>query len=191
MAIFDPKTRLRRMKTLARPILEACTLSGENKERLMALSWHESLCSFALDPPGCPVGWGDNGNAFGPFQIDKRYHAEFIQRELGRYSWAIKQSLPYSPVQQALYACGLLREAREWFKRGPITLVGDLLERAVYASYNAGPASVASTVRHSTPNATAIVEAAIDKSTTGKNYSASIFALASILQKPEYQWIWN
>jgi hypothetical protein len=176
------------MQTMGPLIQEACVLTGENKERVMALAYRESQCSFALTPPGDPVGWGDNNNAFGPFQIDKRYHADFIKRELGRYCWSIKQGIPYRPIEQALYACGLLREARDWFRRSSSAVSGDTLERAVYASYNAGPARVLSALQTSTLPTEAL---RIDSATTGKDYSGYIWALSSVLQGPRFSWVWE
>lgn len=184
----DPGTRLRRMRLMAPVILKASALTGEVKERLMALCYRESLCTFALDPPGSVVGWGDNGNAFGPFQVDKRYHADFIKAELGRYAWAVKEGQRYDAQNQANYACQVLRDARYWIKKNS-GLSSDPLERATYAAYNAGPYSVVSATRTGAQNVP--LETRVDMPTTGKNYSASIFSMASILQRPEYQWIWH
>lgn len=178
------------MKLIAPSILKATVQTGENKERLMALCWRESLCSFALDPKGSVLGWGDHGNAFGPFQVDKRYHADFIKAELGRAAWCEKENLPYTAAGQAFYACDLLRANREWFKRSASSFSGDLLERATYAAYNAGVGAVRKSLLLNS-NSPGGSNLAVDLPTTGKNYSASIWAVASVLQQPVYQWIWN
>lgn len=193
MAFTDPGTKLKRMHLLGPLVQEIATLTGENRERLMALLWRESWCTFAppYAPKGDMVGWGDNNNGFGPFQIDRRYHADFIIKELGRYSWALKFGLPYRADRQGLYACGLLRQAREHIKQSS-ALAGDALERAVYASYNAGPARVLKAVQTmARAPMDQVLGAAIDSVTTGKDYSGYIFALADVLQKPKYQWIWS
>lgn len=171
------------MRTLSPLIQRVATLTGENRERLLALAWRESLCGWALDVPGSPVGWGDSRHGFGPFQIDRRYHSDFVIKELGRHAWSLLFGPEYTVERQALYACNLLRDARSWFKlQAAISLTGDALERAIYASYNAGPASVAKALRNGQDP---------DSVTTGKNYSASIFAMAQRLSDPGYANLWS
>lgn len=169
--IQDPKTRLGRMKLWTPLIKEVAVKTGECRERLIGLMWRESLCSFALNPAGDPCGLGDNGNGYGLFQIDKRYHASFVGSADAK-----------DPEKQAMYACGILNAAREWFKRSASSIKGYDLERAVYAAYNAGEHSVyVALMNRQDP----------DTHTTDHNYSKYIFDLASVLQKPKYQHIWS
>lgn len=179
----DPGTRLRRMQIWSPLIQEVAALTGENRERLMALVWRESWCGFAppYSPKGSPIGWGDRNYGFGLCQIDRRYHSDFIKRELGRYYYAEKFGEPYTPREQFLYATSLLREAREWFKRSAANLRGDALERAVYASYNGGIARVYKVIKNSQD---------VDAATTGGDYSKYVLGLATVLQRPANQWIW-
>jgi hypothetical protein len=167
----DPKTRLGRMKIWTPLIKEVSVKTGECRERLIGLMWRESLCGFALSPPGDPCGLGDNGNGFGLFQIDKRYHASFVNS-------AVSQD----PYQQAMFACDILRSARDWFRRSASSIKGYDLERATYAAYNAGAHSVYVAIMNGKDP---------DTNTTGHDYSKYIFTLAEVLQKPDYQGIWS
>ena len=52
-------------------------------------------------PKGSIIGWGDNHNGFGPFQLDKRFHTPFINSPQSAF-------LP----AQARYAAGILASNR-------------------------------------------------------------------------------
>jgi hypothetical protein len=137
---------------------EACEEYGEDPFRLAACGLRESLYGYArgYEPKGDPGGTGDRGYALGFWQIDRRYHREFWNRQ--------DRS---DPLAQARYACGILRDHRAWFKRNPAFRSDDpaRLERAVWASYNAGPAKVARAV---------LLGQNPDAPTTGGDYGADV-----------------
>jgi hypothetical protein len=154
-------------------IREAATITGEDPYRLSGLLYRESWCGWApgYRPKGSWDGWGDDPDgplgpitphAFGLCQIDRRWHRPFIDSAHAK-----------DPLKQVLYACDLLRENRLAFGRSALSLRGDELERAVYASYNAGFGRVYHEVITGRPH-----RGDPDAVTTGKNYSRWIFGLA-------------
>lgn len=147
-------------------IRAACEEGGEDPFRLAACGLRESLYGMArgYEPRGEPGGTGDRGYAIGFWQIDKRYHREFWNR-----------ADRSDPLAQARYACGILRDHRAWFKRNPAFRSSDpvLLERAVWASYNAGPAKVARAV---------LMGQSPDAPTTGGDYGADVIGRAADLR---------
>ncbi len=153
---------------------DVCDITGEDPYVLAAIAMRESRFGYASPywPKGTPDGWGDGsteaqpalGHGFGYFQIDKRWHKGFLNR--------VDRSDPH---QQGLYACGILRDNRAWFKRNPSVRTNDpeRLERMVLASYNCGPANVAKCIAEG---------ADIDARTTGRDYSAWVLAFARDLR---------
>lgn len=181
----DPGTQLGRMRLWAPMINDVAAKTGERRTRLIGLMYRETWCGFApgYSPKGDPCGWGDSGHAFGLFQIDKRYHRSFIDAEIARAIWDSQKGIDYDPRTQAMYACGLLRDAREWFKRSASSVNGDALERAVYAAYNASEYRVYSAL---------MSRQDVDSVTTGKDYSKYVFDLADHIEKdPAYQALWS
>ncbi len=164
----DPGTRISRVRLIAPAVKEAAESTGEDPYRLSALLYRESWCGWApgYRPKGSWLGWGDNGYAFGPCQIDRRWHKEFIMSAHSQ-----------DPLKQLFYACDLLRDGRLAFGRSALSLKGDELERAVYASYNAGFGRVYHQVITGLP-----LRGDPDAVTTGKNYSRWIFRLAEALR---------
>jgi hypothetical protein len=148
-------------------VAETCALTGEDPYHFAAMGCRESGWGEYLVPKGDPCGTGDNGHGHGLFQIDDRYHRDFV----GSARFRI-------PKEQALYACQILRDARAWFVRSPSFRFDDkeLLERAVYAAYNAGPGHVYHSIVIVGPSQ-------VDEATTGRNYSADIFARATALRE--------
>jgi hypothetical protein len=160
-----PRTDLDRVRPWAGLIDEVCALTGENRWRFGALGLRESGWGWAPGyfPKGDPCGTGDHGHGFGLFQIDDRYHASFV-----------RSADAQEPFRQALYACRLLREARDWFKRSAARAYdADHLEHAVYAAYNAGPGRVYHQI---------VMGLDPDEATTGKDYSRWIWAKAAALE---------
>lgn len=111
---------------------EVCSMTGEDRWRFAALGLRESRWGDALTPSGDPCGTGDGGHGRGLVQLDDRYHRAFVESPAF-----------LAPKQQLFYACGVLNDARAWFRvRMPALTDPDLLERAVYAAYNCGPGNV-------------------------------------------------
>lgn len=148
-------------------VAEVCALTGEDPYHFAAMGCRESGWGEYLVPKGDPCGTGDHGRGHGLFQIDDRYHRDFVG--------SVKFK---SPKEQALYACKILHGAREWFRRSPSFRSDDkeLLERATYAAYNAGPGHVYHSV-------VVMGLSQVDAPTTGKNYSADIFGRAAALRE--------
>lgn len=156
---------LDRVRPWAGLVDEVCILTGEDRWRFAALGLRESGWGHAPGyfPKGDPCGTGDGGHGYGLFQIDDRFHSNFVRSADAR-----------EPFKQALYACRILREARDWFKRSAArTYDPEPLERAVYAAYNAGPGRAYHQI---------VSGLDPDAVTTGKNYSAWIWAKAAELQ---------
>lgn len=145
-------------------IVEVCASTGEDRWRFAAMGWQESRWGDALTPWNDPCGTGDGGHGRGLFQIDDRYHRAFVDSAAFR-----------DPLKQALYACRILRDARQWFKRSTLnTQDPERLERMVYAAYNCGPAKVRTHL---------VLGHDVDAGTTRKNYSARVWRTAAELQK--------
>lgn len=162
---LDPHD-LPRLEPYKQILKTATDTYSEDVRRFAALLLRESEAGQAsgYHPPGDPCGWGDAGNAYGLFQIDKRYHSDFIA------SGAAKD-----PQQQAFYACSLLAQNRQLLKQYGF---GNhpLFERAVYDLYNAAPHGVIEELQAVNGNP--------DLPTTGGDYASWIFSKAEAI--PEY-----
>ncbi len=114
-------------------IRAACAAYDQNPFILAGVGLRESGFGWApgYEPKGDPCGWGDKGNGFGLFQIDKRYHATFVESEWSK-----------EPVNQAGYACAVLRDARAYLLKKKLGLAGRDLDEAMLCAYNAGAARV-------------------------------------------------
>lgn len=157
-----------------RMIGDVCDITGEDPYVLAAIGLRESRFGFAAPywPKGTPDGWGDGstesepskGYGYGYFQIDRRFHRDFLNRQ--------DRS---DPSQQAKYACSILRDNRAWFKRNPSIPTGDAerLQRMVVAAYNCGCGNVRKCVSEGLD---------IDARTTGKDYSRWVLAVAEDLR---------
>lgn len=146
--------------------------TGEDPWRLMSLGYVESQYGYApgYDPKGDPGGWGDNCNAFGYFQIDKRYHSQFIKSYNSKF-----------PIEQCRFACTLLA-----FNRQELDMhhqPGDALEHAVYAGYNGSIVKVDGSL---TAIEAGVAGMNIDEHTTGHDYSKRIWDTAAQLKKERH-----
>lgn len=150
---------LKEYPEVAEAVEFAAALTGEDPFVLAAIAERESLYGRALDAQGR----GDGGRAYGIWQIDERYHREFI--ESGGWRDATKS---------AVYAAQLLKANREAL-RGPVAAeFGEgMVERAVIAAYNASINSVLRGLREVGDP---------DRYTTGGNYSRDVLARAARLR---------
>jgi hypothetical protein len=102
---------------------------------IVAVGDHESAFGNApgFYPKNDPTGWGDRGNAFGFFQIDKHYHWSFIQSDAAQTVYG-----------QALYAARRIL-ASNWLR---FAKVEDAEEREhlTVITYNASAVRVAQMV---------------------------------------------
>lgn len=117
--------------------------------------------STRLDQPG-PSGRGDNGNGYGLWQLDKRYHGAFLLERLpdGRFKWEDPQEAGDYAMRQVLLPA--LRVFR-----------GDLF--LALAAYNAGPAAVKDGMAKAPANAPiAVVHRAADTRTAGGDYAQDV-----------------
>jgi hypothetical protein len=154
---------------------EVCDLCGEDPFILSAIGMRESRFGWAAPywPKGAPDGWGDGatkenpklGHGYGYFQIDRRWHRAFLNR--------VDRADPH---QQAIYACGILRDNRAWFRRNPAIRTDDpdQLQRMTVSAYNCGCGNVhLSVVEGKDP----------DARTTGRDYSAWVLSFAADLRQ--------
>jgi hypothetical protein len=93
---------------------------------LIAVADHESKFGNAVgySPRGSPEGWGDGGNAFGFWQIDKHYHGAFIYSD------------DVSIKAQAEYAGSILKENWQRFAEY------DQRTGLMLSAYNASPSRI-------------------------------------------------
>jgi hypothetical protein len=166
MAETNTQRDLRRLYPWISAIREAAITWQEDPFLLAAICLRESGAGWApgYEPPGVCDGWGDRGNGFGLFQIDRRYHPQFVSSPDA-----------HSPDRQAAYACRILCDHRDWLCRvhPPLLSDPDLKCRAVLASYNAGAGALFH--RRCT-------SADPDECTTGGDYSAWVVAKAMDLR---------
>lgn len=136
---------------------------GEDPYLFAALMLRESGAGLApgYEPKSDPCGWGDQGYGYGLFQIDKRFHQQFIESEGAKTAWG-----------QATYALRLLKSNRRLLR--VLCHVPDLLERATYAAYNCGAGRVLRALRFNKNP---------DDYTTGKDYAAWIWKRADALRR--------
>lgn len=143
---------------------------------LAAICLRETWAGWApgYSKPGCADGWGDDpdgaggkpAHGFGLFQIDRRYHAAFINSHDAA-----------DPKAQAMYAAILLDDERERFRRHLPRRMPAVHLRLAIAAYNAGFGRVFDAVsRGSDP----------DSVTTGKDYSEDVLERmrALVLEAP-------
>lgn len=136
---------------------------GEDPYLFAALVLRESGGGWAPGyvPQGAIDGWGDKGFAYGLFQIDRRFHQEFIESKGAK-----------TVRGQAVYALRLLKSNRRLLR--VICKVPDLLERATYAAYNCGAGNVLKALRYNISP---------DRYTAGKDYSTWIWKRADALRQ--------
>jgi len=143
-------------------VKRACEFSKENRYLLSAVCLRESGAGYATGylPTGSASGYGDHGHGFGLFQIDNRYHADFINGATSN-----------DPYYQCLKACSILATARVAITKR-ISLPPDDLEYATVAAYNAGVNAVVHQLAAGQHP---------DMATTGKDYSQWVMRKASEL----------
>lgn len=151
---------LKEYPAIAEAVEFAAAVTGEDPFVLAAIAERESLYGRALDAQGR----GDGGRAYGVFQVDERYHREFVESG----GWR-------DPTKSAVYAAKLLAANREALG-GPVALEfgPEMVERAVIAAYNASVNSVLRGLREARDP---------DKYTTGGNYSRDVLARAARLRE--------
>ena len=131
-------------------IVSVCHEEKINPNIMLAIASRESDFGLTLDGD-----WkGDGKNGFGVFQIDRRYHKEFLDNN----NW---QDTRVS----ARYAIQLMRSNLKQF--------GNLNE--AIAAYNCGPGNVRKAKRNGKH---------IDHYTTGKNYSTDVLTRARRIANP-------
>lgn len=141
---MDTALELRHLTPFKRAILYAADEAEFPPFILAALALRESDATWGLPyhPKGDPCGWGDGGNAYGIFQIDKRWHSMFIS------SMAAK-----TPEGQANYAAGLLDQNKSRLHRMFPYLQECQLQMAALCAYNAPLVKVARAIgKHQDPN---------------------------------------
>ena len=119
----------------------------------------ESGWGYFLDPQG-PTGTGDNGNGHGLWQIDHRYHREFVKT--GKWK---------EPLACGRYGCNLLNKNERLFESYDFTQRTRL--RAALVTYNAGADAVPDALR---------AGKGIDHETTGRDYSHDVLRRAGFFQ---------
>jgi len=157
----------------AEEIYGASIMYRHEPRLVAALMSRESGAGKYLVPQYDPAGWGDNGNGFGLFQIDKRFHASFLAAEFPDGSL-----ICHEPAFQALYAAEKLRT-------NLIECGGNLF--IAIAAYNCkmetalhAAKQIASTVTGSTDPAEYVAAqrkaliAALDAVTTGHDYVSDV-----------------
>lgn len=160
---FDPAD-LPKVLRYRDAIRAACAAFPEDPFILAALGLRESDLGWGdgYEPKGSPTGWGDNGHAFGLFQLDKRYHAAFIS-----------SSYADEPVNQAGYALKVLHATRDWLLHSLPSLAGPSLMEAALCGYNADERHVLAQLQaNADPNLV----------TTGKDYGRWVLAKAAALR---------
>ncbi|XP_046852971.1 lysozyme G-like [Xenia sp. Carnegie-2017] len=100
-------------------------------------------------------GWGDNGNAFGLMQIDKRWHTP-------RGAWNSKEHVG----QATNILCDFIRSSDNPFRHHP-----DQGLKAAIAAYNAGFKRMSKNYNE------------IDNHTTGQDYSNDVVARAQYFER--------
>jgi hypothetical protein len=128
---------------------------------LAAVGDHESSFGAAPGyfPKGDPAGWGDRGNAFGFFQLDKHYFWTFIQ----------SANAP-SVTSQAIVAAGLLKSNFAAFADLP----QDSRERLAVICYNAARKRIRAMIDSGSTVEEA--DATTTKTANGTPYGADVLA---------------
>jgi hypothetical protein len=167
------KVDLGRLQPFVLTIATACYEASEIHDPYIigALMLRESGAGqgSGYRPKGAINGWGDDPDGDGPlrpfayglFQIDRRYHADFIS------------SPEAETVEgQAKYALALIEENRHLLR--VICKVPDMLEHGAIAAYNCGPRNVIRALSKGLD---------VDTYTTGRDYSAWIWKRADGLRQ--------
>jgi hypothetical protein len=110
-------------------------------------------------PKGDPSGWGDHGNAFGFFQLDKHFFWTFIQ-----------SAQAGSVTSQAIMAGGLLKTNFGAFADQPI----DSRERLAVICYNASRKRIRAMIDNGSTVEEA--DATTTKTKNGTSYGADVLA---------------
>jgi hypothetical protein len=173
-----PRSALPYVNEVARAAIQTCprdyypkTFDGEPNADGALLRWALLLCAvgdhesaFATapgyEPKGDPTGWGDRGNAFGLFQIDRRYHWTFIQSAAAQTIYG-----------QALYAAKILADNFDHFSN--VTDPGEREQLAVI-TYNASRARISQMLQDGATVAAA--DATTTKTAAGVPYGADVLS---------------
>ena len=168
--MVDPATARECLLPWRLDVIRATTEYDVDPFRFAGLLLRESGAGFGPAykiPPGQPrhLGYGDHGHGHGLVQFDDRYHAEVI------HSAAFQ-----TPIGQFRAACNLLRENwRGFLQAHAFGGSGEDAWRCAFAAYNAGFGNVLHAY---------VVDGidAIDRPTTGHDYSKDVFQRAEVLR---------
>ncbi len=163
MATVSPAEHSR-LLPYARDLGIVSAAHGQDPYLMAAIMLRESGAGNAPGyiPQGSIVGYGDNGHAFGLFQIDRRYHATFLLTPAAQ-----------TFAGQAGYAADLLTQNRKWLASHGCP--AGVLEQAMICAYNASIAHVLSAVQ-------AIPPVNPDLVTTHGDYGSWVIAKATALR---------
>lgn len=169
---------LQRLQPHVAAVADACKAKDEDPWRFAGLGFRESGWGYGwgYTPAGSPMGYGDGGNAFGYFQLDKRFNRDLV----ASIQAAAARGAPTEEIVrlQIDSAIDYLVEARDLFVSNSLApLSGDLLERAVYAAYNSDLRLVYHMAKAVLKDPAVGVDH-VDMVTTDHDYSGWIFAKA-------------
>jgi Transglycosylase SLT domain len=155
--ITDPGTEYGRVQLYWNAAELVCGQFEIPPSLILALGYRESFLGFApgYSPHGS-CGWGDNGNAWGLFQIDKRYHAHFVFSADAQV-----------PEKQMFYACGLLTQNKACARRDLSDIGDDQISKIAISAYNCGYGNAVNAYKSTGDS---------DSETTGKDYAKWILS---------------
>lgn len=164
----DPRDDLKRLEPWLPAIRDAAAEFALRRSVLAAMCLRETLASWApgYTRKGSHLGWGDGRQAFGLFQVDKRFWEQWLRGVLPGVDLL-------TPHGQARFAATIvLGAARFLAARHPAAPF--LIERAAVASYNADLFKV---------DAQLEVGRDVDEVTHGRDYSRDVMARAERLER--------
>ncbi|MGK7875919.1 MAG: SH3 domain-containing protein [Xenococcaceae cyanobacterium] len=142
------ETDLSRVSAMADQFRTVASIFGVPAAVLAAIASRESRCGNVLDNNG----WGDNGNAFGVMQVDRRFHN--IEGT----------SNPRSP-EHLQQATGIFVNCLEQVERKHPNWEAPLILKGAAVAYNSGVSNVQT-------------QAGMDVGTTGNDYGSDVMARA-------------
>ncbi|CAN0372400.1 unnamed protein product [Lampetra planeri] len=140
-----------RLKKYKDRIVDAATTTGVDPAIVAAIISRETRAGNVLDN-----GWGDNGNAFGLMQIDKRYHTPLEGA--------------YDSVEHLVQASHILIDMVNTIQGMFPTWTAEQQLKGGISAYNAGPRNVRS-------------YDGMDVGTTGNDYANDVVARAQWLRR--------
>nr|XP_032802807.1 lysozyme g-like isoform X1 [Petromyzon marinus] len=140
-----------RLKSYKDRIMDAAATTGVDPAIVAAIVSRESRAGNVLDN-----GWGDNGNAFGLMQIDKRYHTPLEGA--------------YDSVEHLVQGSKILIDMFNTIQVKFPTWTAEQQLKGAISAYNAGPRNVRSYDK-------------MDVGTTGNDYANDVVARAQWLRR--------